>query len=270
MDYINETGELTPIQEAEDGILLKRDDLFACEAEGYRVRGGKVRACQLIAAGAKGLTTASHRSSPQQCIVAVVAKHLGVPCVIHTAAGEPTNQQEFALAAGAEYRRYKAGYSNVISARANECAAKENLKLIPFGMESLHQIRGTAAQVANLPAADFKRIVIAMGSGMSVAGVLLGLEQRGIKKPVLGVRIGADPAKVVNKYISPSSRRLLEIVQPDAKYSDKVDASIGGIILDQVYEAKTAEFLEAGDLLWVVGVRPATVADPALSLQSAL
>ncbi|KKK60758.1 hypothetical protein LCGC14_3021180, partial [marine sediment metagenome] len=38
-------------------------------------------------------------------------------------------------------------------------------------------------------------------------------------------------------------------------YHTNVDAKIGGIKLDAVYEAKCIPFLEPGDLFWIVGIR---------------
>ena len=47
---------------------------------------------------------------------------------------------------------------------------------------------------------EIKRLVIPVGSGMSLAGVLWGMKDCGLSVPVLGVRVGADPRKQLAKY----------------------------------------------------------------------
>jgi len=255
-EYITDPWELTPVEDAGGGVLLKRDDLFACEADGMVVRGGKARACMLMSKGADGLTCGSHRDSPQQSIVAAVARKMGVPCVVHTATGKETDQQRFALAAGAEIRRHSPGYNTLVMARARAFGEESGYQLVPFGMESRWQIEGTAAQVANLPAGSFKRVVISMGIGISLAGVLRGLEERGLLLPVLGIAVGADPSKWTNKYIGKKWEGLVRIIRSELPYSTKVEGRIGSAELDQIYEAKALQFLQPGDLFWIVGVRP--------------
>ena len=254
--FITDPYALTPIEEADGGVLLKRDDLFACEAEGMVVGGGKARACMLMSEGADALTCGSHRDSPQQAIVATVARRMGVPCVVHTATGKETDQQRFAMAAGAEIHRHYPGYNTVIMSRARVFSEANGHKLIPFGMESRHQLEGTAAQVANLPFGSFNRIVISMGIGMSLAGVLRGLAEHGVFLPVLGVSVGADPSKWTNKYIGGEWDGLVQIVKSGVPYSTKVPGRIATAVLDEIYEAKVQQFLQPGDLFWVVGVRP--------------
>ena len=255
-EYVTDPWALTPIQEAEGGVLLKRDDLFQCEANGLSVRGGKARACMLMSQGAKGLTCGSHRDSLQQAIVAVVARRLGIPCVVHTAEGKETDQQAYAIEAGAEIQRHSPGYNTLVTARARKFGEESGFTVVPFGMESEWQIRGTAAQAENLPAGGFKRLVISMGIGMSLSGVLQGLERRGIFVPVLGIAVGADPSRWTSKYTSRKWDGLLEIRKSEHAYSKKIEGSIGGAAMDRVYEAKALEFLKPGDLFWVVGIRP--------------
>ena len=72
-EFTTDPWALTPVEDVEGGVVLKRDDMFACEVDGMVVQGGKARACTLMSAGAAGLTCGSHRDSPQQSIVALVA-----------------------------------------------------------------------------------------------------------------------------------------------------------------------------------------------------
>jgi len=52
----------------------------------------------------------------------------------------------------------------------------------------------------------------------------------------------------------------VELVEAGVPYSKHVHATLGGIPLDPVYEAKCAGMLQAGDLFWLVGHRDAAPA----------
>lgn len=258
---------MTPIEEY-DGIYLKRDDLY--RAPGTDAPGGKARTCYALAKGYKdaglpGLITAGSRSSPQVNIVAQIGKALGMPVRVHTPQGEPGPEVVAAIEAGAERIAHRAGYNSVIVSRAQTDAAESGWGHIPFGMECGEAVRQTAGSfqnVANLLHIDIttqiQRIVVPVGSGMSLCGVLEGLERAGLNDqiPILGVVVGADPQKRLHKF-APfwNYSGMVDLVPAGVDYHTKVDASIGGVKLDPVYEAKCAKFLEKGDLLWVVGIR---------------
>lgn len=252
---------LTPIG-FHGGVLVKRDDTFSVLGS----RGGKVRTCLALAraakaAGIEGLVTAGSRQSPQVNIVTAVARALGMKARVHVPAGEDTPEVSSALAGGAEVVRHKAGYNNVIVARAREDAAASGWAEIPFGMECPEAVGFTAGQVASLlelaelPA----RIVVPVGSGMSVAGVLRGLADLGLDIPVLGVTVGADPTARLDEY-APGWRERLTLVPSGLDYHDHAPSRrLGDLWLDPIYEAKCLPFLERGDLLWVVGIRETAV-----------
>jgi len=248
---------LSPVQVTGD-FFVKRDDLF--EVAG--VRGGKVRSCFALAERAKsmgveGLTTAGSRSSPQVNIVANIAKHLGLACTAHLPQGKLNTEIILAQEAGAHIIQHKAGYNSVIVARSREYATVNRFCDIPFGMECWEAIRQTKQQVANIPA-GVKRIVMPVGSGMSFCGVLHGLKETGRDIPVLGIAVGADPTKRINRF-APIFSYNYKIIPAGVPYDTYVDASIGGVVLDPVYEAKCLKFLEPGDLLWCVGIRQSKI-----------
>lgn len=238
--------------------LAKRDDLY--EVAG--IRGGKVRTCYGIATGgaapALGLITASARKSPQMQIVARLAHHLGIPCRLHTASGEYTEEMEDAKAHNGHFIQHRPGYNSVIVSRADQDARKHpGWRYIPFGMECVAAIRRNREQVASLApyAKEIKRIVIVLGSGMTAAGILHGLNDYQLDIPVLGVRIGADPRRRLMRWAPPFWEERLTIVESRCAYSTAVRAYIGPDRLDPHYEAKCVEYLRAGDLLWIVGIR---------------
>jgi 1-aminocyclopropane-1-carboxylate deaminase/D-cysteine desulfhydrase-like pyridoxal-dependent ACC family enzyme len=244
------TEGLTPIQER-GNYWFKRDDL----AEYAGIRGGKARTCWHLAQGATGLVTAGSRASPQVNIVAHVAKALGIPARAHTPNGDLSSEVEEAQAAGAEIIQHKAGYNNVIIARAREDAAERGWREIPFGMECEEAVKQTSGQVQDIPA-GVKRIVMPVGSGMSLAGVLTGLKNAGLNIPVLGVVVGADPIKRLNKYAPKGWQAMVTLVPSGVDYHDEATTKvIEGIRLDPIYEAKCIPFMQPDDLLWIVGIR---------------
>lgn len=248
--------ELTPVERRAD-LWVKREDLFSVAG----VRGGKVRTCWALARGATGLVTAGSRSSPQVNIVAHIARRLGLPCRVHTPQGALSPEVRAAQEAGAEVVQHRAGYNSVIIARAREDAAERGWREIPFGMECAEAVRQTAGQVANLPPG---RLVVPVGSGMTLAGILQGLSERGDTRPVLGVVCGADPAARLDAYAPRDWRsRGVTLVPAGVDYHVEAAVDLAGLVLDPVYEAKVVPFLEPDDVLWNVGIRQ-TLADAAV------
>lgn len=232
-------------------VWMKRDDLFAVAG----VAGGKVRTCWALAQGAVGLVTAGSRQSPQVNIVAHIAKRLGIPCRVHVPAGELTPELVSAQAAGAEIVVHRPGYNSVIVARARADAGERGWTEIPFGMECEEAVRQTASQVAALPK-RVNRIVIPVGSGMTLAGVLHGLRALKDERRVVGVVVGADPVARLDKYAPKGWRDWVQLVPAGIDYHKHAPVTVvDGVELDPVYEAKCIPFLEPGDLLWVVGIR---------------
>lgn len=258
-ETVSDPEALTPIQKVEGGVWLKRDDLL--ELAG--VRGGKVRTCWSLAKeGAEGLVTAGSRSSPQVNIVAHVAAELGLPCRVHTPSGTIGPELEAAQAAGAELVQHKAGRNTVIVARARADAKESGFREIPFGMECQEAVEQTRLQVRRLPRAA-TRLVVSVGSGMTLAGILHGLRDTKRKLPVLGVRVGAAPSKRLDKYAPEGWREMVTLVDSGSGYSEPAEETERwGIEFDPHYEAKVLPFLEEGDLFWVVGIRQ--TATPAL------
>ncbi len=243
---------LTPVTE-HGPFLLKRDDHYAVNG----VCGGKVRTCVALAQGSSGLVTAGSRQSPQANIVAAIAEHFRVPCRVHCPTGELSPELLRAQEHGAEVVQHKPGYNSVIIARARADAKRRGWTEIPFGMETEEVITQVAPQAAHLPFGKFARLVVPVGSGMTLAGILHGLERQGQtqKAHVLGVQVGADPTKRLDTYAPAGWRDYVTLVKAPQKYHESVNVELDGITLDPIYEAKCAQYLEPGDLLWIVGIR---------------
>jgi hypothetical protein len=244
----------TPV-ERHGAVWLKRDDTFRVGGG----RGGKVRTCWRLAQGALGLVTAGSRSSPQVNIVAQIARVLGVPCRCHVPSGVLSPEVEMAQAAGAEIVQHTPGHNSVIIARARDDAKARGWREIPFGMECPEAVEGTAAQVAGLPEA--RRLVVPVGSGMSLAGILWGLQRAGLSLPVLGVVVGADPTKRLDRWAPGDWRERVTLVQAGLEYDQEApNTALETVKLDPIYEAKCLPFLEPDDVLWVVGLRATATA----------
>lgn len=250
-DQVADPEQLTSVQYV-GGIWFKRDDSFAIGDAG---NGGKVRSCWRLAQGATGLVTAGSRASPQVNIVAGVAKALGIPCEVHCPSGKIGPEVQMAVENGANLVQHKAGHNSVIIARAREAAEAKGWREIPFGMECQEAVDATRAQVVNLPT-GIKRIVMPVGSGMSLAGVLWGLRDQALDVPVVGIVVGADPKKRLAKYAPDGWEAMVTLIKSPVDYHDEAPVQeLHGVKLDPIYEAKCIPFLEQGDCLWVVGRR---------------
>lgn len=247
--------DITPIEQVEHNgapLWLKRDDLV--EIDGVQ-GGAKLRTAWAMAQGSKGLVTCGARHSPQLAHVALVARALGLPMRGHTAAGESTPELARAASYGAEIVSHRPGYNNVIASRAEADARERGWKLIPFGMEHYEAVEQTARQVQCI-SAEVERIVIAVGSGMSTAGLLHGLKRQGYTVPVLGEVVGASPLMRLARYAPTDWHERLTLHTSPLAYSRHLERTVGSVVLDPVYEAKCYNSLQPYDLLWIVGCRP--------------
>src|SRR5215472_4696550 len=104
---------LTPVV-VEEGLHVKRDDLFALEPSAV-IRGGKLRQCIVILEGAEPtrLITASSIHSPQIPIVAYLANHTKIPCTVLVGGKRDTQSLILARRFGAEILRCRTGRHTV-------------------------------------------------------------------------------------------------------------------------------------------------------------
>jgi hypothetical protein len=120
----------------------------------------------------------------------------------------------------------------------------------------------TAAQTENIPLTT-KRIVVPVGSGMSLAGIIAGLDIRERSIPILGVVVGADPRRNLNTF-SRGWEHSATLVTAGVKYQTEI-LSDAPISLDPIYEAKAWPFIQPGDLFWAIGHRALVDTDTAPS-----
>jgi len=263
-DIYNIIHAYTPVKKY-GNHWFKRDDFFTA----FGVHGGKVRTCltyifdNMSAGDIDGLVTGGSRSSPQVQIVGHIATGLNLPARLHLPQGKlPDYIQE--AASGHKVLQWFPGFNHVLSARVREDVAQLNKREqwleIPFGMEVSQAISGTAKQVGNLPFSnqDLQRIIVPVGSGMTLAGILTGLNELNINIPVVGIVVGQDPTKRLDVWAPSDWRDRVTLIRSTQNYhqsAPKEHLSIDGVCLDPIYEAKTVPFLQNGDLLWIVGHR---------------
>lgn len=249
--------DLTPVEYyEEEGIWLKRDDLFkTCGVSGGKARSAYQVIQELLDKGYDTIVTAGSRQSPQCEIVSYICEELGVDCVLFMPFGGDTSViTHIKNNSHTRIERIRPGYNNIIIARAREFAENRGCGYVPFGMECVRNVEVTSEQVKNIPE-EVERIVIPVGSGMSFSSVVTGMTKYGINKPILGVRVGKDPTKIINEYAFGLEFTDYEIVESSVDYHTAVEEYVGEYQLDPIYEGKCREFLRSGDLLWVVGKR---------------
>jgi len=242
---------MTPVERAGDN-WIKREDKFEYADQ----LGGKVRSALFLMTKDKykGITTAGNRNSPQINIVSSIGKKLGIPIYAFTSRGELGDEVKVAQTKGAKITQVKPGYESVINARAREFSEKNGYLYVPFGMdtEAVHHL--TANQVKNIPK-EVKRIVVPVGSASSIIGIIKGVKEYRPDIKILGVVVGANPLRKLNKYV-PDWRKYMSLKHYKGSYSEPAEETrFGGICLDPYYEAKTIPYIKKGDMLWIVGVR---------------
>lgn len=246
------TPAITPVEE-HGGILVKREDAWSRAG----ASGAKARALFTAAAGSSGILTAGVRTSPQLERAALAARALGIPARLHTGSGADTAETKLAAAAGAELVRHHPARLSVVRARFRKDAERlsgNGWACVPFGMEHPVYLGQVREQAASLPRTGFDRLVVPVGSGMTLAAILRGLEASGRRMDVLGVRVGADPSVILDRY-APCWRHRVTPVTGAGGFRPAVATRLGDLPLDPYYEAKTLPYLRPGDLLWAVGTR---------------
>ena len=251
MRKITDMTARTPTERVGD-CWAKRDDYFYSNG----ARGGKCRAAKKICSMSSGVVTYGSRTSPQGAYTAAAAADVGVPCIYVCPHGETTPEIEYVKMKKAKVVRAKPGYLSQCASVAKRTAESEGYDFVKLSMESNVALDSTRDQVEGSIPKGAQRIVIVVGGGISAAALLWGLQDIGLKIPVLGVRIGRDPAKQLDFWCPDGWARSMELVTPSEGYNVAVPNVWQGITVDPYYEAKCIPYLQPGDLFWIVGIRP--------------
>ncbi len=257
--------KLSPIEEY-NSILYKRDDLFAPFG---KINGGKVRqACALFEKNLEkykrtGVITTTHSKSPQGLIIATVANHYGVECIL----GVGTNKDIESLRNNPRINQAekqnakikiiaKTGYKNAINKGLREQIEKHKYSLIDFGItEDTDCIFDPISyQVQNLPK-DLDNLIIPVGSGLIFSGILKGLKKYNINpKNIYGIMVGKDSTLTIKKNLIDDNYHLVKS-KIDYHKEIKIDEPFQ---MDPIYEAKTIRWfnenkIKGKSLIWIVG-----------------
>lgn len=252
MQYVTDPEALTPTMQLRPQLWAKRDDLFYCNGG----RGGKCRAARKLAIGSAGVVTYGSRTSPQGAYTAAAAQSVDVACIYVTAHGTVTSEMDYVESKGGEVVQVKPGYLSQCRSVAIKEAQVRGYEFVSLSMESQLAVNSTRRQVSGSIPKEARRIVIVVGGGVSAAGLLWGLQDAKLEIPVLGVRIGRDPRKQLNRWCPMGWQRSMRVVTAPEPYEQQVDNVWCGIEVDPYYEAKCLQFIEPGDLFWIVGIRP--------------
>ncbi len=108
------------------------------------------------------------------------------------------------------------------------------------------------------------RLVVAVGSGTTLLGLLRGLRYRSEVTPILGVMVGSDPSVELDKY-APYWREQTTLKRSPVPYHSLAKRTERfGIWFHPHYEAKCLPYLQRGDCLVVVDIRPRRTLAPPL------
>lgn len=265
--------ELTPVE-----IAHKRDDLFMPYSD-VPLSGGKVRQARRLLRPAVErirdehggvVLTATGVHSPQGLIIARVAHELGLRCVLFVGATTEQGALERhamlrrAVSFGAELD-CSAGvaYESALSAAQQRWREQHDGAgyVVRFGInleDDPDAILGsTAAQVANVPD-DTRSIVVAVGAGVTAAGVILGAIEHAPQARVVCVQIaGYDRRDAIDRMTQGASYdwHAIEGVPYSRLVRERVAA---GFELDPIYEAKAWRYMRdrldvEHACFWVVG-----------------
>lgn len=253
LDYI------TPVEKI-NGIYLKREDYFKFAG----CNGSKVRSALYLILNAyyRGHTTfvsIGSRFSPQCEIISNICEALNLKCYLFM----PNSNEDTTVLKNIHnnknttlIRELKQGaYTNVLVSRAKKFAELNGYYYIPFGMDCFENVCLTEKQVENLPN-DIKRIVVAVGSGVNFCAIANGLiKNNKTNIELIGICVGKDPSKVINKYILFPNLLKYKLIMSQVPYEKAINLNFNNVELDPIYEAKCVQYLQPGDLFWIVGHR---------------
>ncbi|MET7668965.1 pyridoxal-phosphate dependent enzyme [Micromonospora luteifusca] len=239
---------------------FKRDDLNGLGGGGNKIRKLQYTCAEAIAVGATTVITSGAPQSNHARLTAAAAARLGLSCVLVLAGPPPETQRGNLLLdglAGAEI--VWAGNGPLAEVVAVEAQGR-SAYVIPFGGTSSASAQGYVdcgrELRAQVPDIDGTEVVVALGSGGTMAGLVreLGADR------VIGVDVGAVPdpratvAGLLVGEVEPEELRI-DGSQVGAGYRTLTDASRAalettarteGVFLDPTYTGRAMAALLAG------------------------
>jgi 1-aminocyclopropane-1-carboxylate deaminase/D-cysteine desulfhydrase-like pyridoxal-dependent ACC family enzyme len=229
-------------------ILFARNDL---------VQVGKANGCKAIVANniiihtnPKGIVSCGSRTSLQVKTLSLLCEEKSIPFTAFIPSGETD-----LLSLQGTYTTIKQispGYNTVIIKRAKDYAKENDFYFIPMGMAMPETISIVGGLFGNVDLTEVKRIIVPVGTGINYCAIATYLQKMKMSIPLIGIQVGLDPKKYLDSFLPFGYTPT--IIKSEYPYSYSVkDASIQGVQLNPIYEAKCIPYLENGDLLWVIG-----------------
>jgi L-cysteate sulfo-lyase len=242
-----------------DDLWIKRDDLTGLGGGGNKVRKLQYSCAQALAAGATTLITTGAAQSNHARLTAAAAARLGMGCVLILDGQPPATRSGNLLLdalAGATVTWARPGQARAEADRAAREVTRAGGTpfVIPFGGSSAYAARGyvdcAAELLAQVP--DLRHVIVAVGSGGTMAGLVAGL---GASR-VIGVHVGAvpdpvgtvagllaglpgDPARAADLQISADQvGDGYQATTPPARAAILLAARTEGIFLDPTYTGR--------------------------------
>jgi 1-aminocyclopropane-1-carboxylate deaminase/D-cysteine desulfhydrase-like pyridoxal-dependent ACC family enzyme len=270
--------ELTPY-ERHGGRWYKRDDLYM-PYDDLPLSGGKVRqAIQLLHRQAPMIRsdyggvvlTATGVHSPQGLIIARVCAELDLRCVLFIGATtvggalirHPMLRRAVEVGATIDSSA-RVAYEPAMAAAAQRWRERNDGAgyVVRFGInleDDPDAILGsTAAQVANTPD-EVRKIVIAVGAGVTAAGVIIGCREQRPDISVVCVQIaGYDRTEAIDRMAGRPGDYEWHVIE-GVPYSRHVQRTVDDVVLDPIYEAKAHDWLvqntsaDRSVAFWLVG-----------------
>lgn len=285
---ITDPLQLTPIETHQvngNSIYFKRDDYLTLTD--IPLSGGKLRQCYSLLSNLKEtiqthhnntIATATSVNSPQGIIVSAVAHHLGMNTIIGVGGKVDFNKHPMLMYAHKYFNtdlRILSGiaYTSQLHSEFLKQQTKEHFYIVKFGINlETHSdaiLDSIALQAKNLPQ-DIDNLIIPTGSGITGAGILLGIhkyinKQHKPKNIIILQIAGNDRRQDINRILAQELgmidyKRIKYTYIADKTYPYSKHIKITDPIpLDPVYEAKAYEYALKNNLLtdkslfWVVG-----------------
>lgn len=258
--------KLTPVIDY-GPYFAKREDLAQGAGQlGKRPTGSKVRQFLRMARTMPQrfpMIVGCSAFSAMQIYVAAAAQDTGRKAVVFVPARKvPSAATKWAEAHGAEVVTLKPGYPSQYRKAARERAEKEGGCI---KWDRTLAVEDTAAQCENLPP-EVKRVIIPTGSGLTAAGVMVGLYQaQRFDVDVIAIAVSdlasAEGIRTTATQFGGegAGKMSLRFSRHPKKYEEPEHATLpDGTVLDPFYAAKAVRFMgtQPAECLWVSGLRP--------------
>ena len=264
---------ITPV-ECCGGVYYKRDDLALSGIPADHPNGSKMRQFLHMVQWAPDnapIIVGCSSTSAMQVYAASAAALLGRSAHIFVPQRKtPSRSTQWAVSMGVDVQYVRPGYLSVIRKRARDFSAQYPDGAVRWDVA--YAVQDAAEQTVNIPA-HVHRLVVPVGSGLTLAGVLLGLANQGrtdvrvkgvavsplaTAEGVRAVYTRASVAQHGEEYDHAGRCPKFRLKQHAEKYDTPVVGTLpGGELLDPYYAAKAVPWVSEGCCLWVPGVRPA-------------